>query len=158
MEVTLYRAHIGIFYAKAVRTKVSKHSFLKYEMLVPFMILIVHGYKMMHIALLVFLFHNRYRYVCQSKVKSYHAIPFNVKAASSEPTCVTILILVIFVTCKLLLMSGDIEVQPGPQLINQCESFSIMHLNICSLRKYKNALEIEADKKNMTSLLYQKHY
>ena len=149
MEITLYRAHIGTFYAKAVRTKVSKHSFLNDGMIVPFMILVCHGHKMMHIALLVFIFNYNYRYPCQSKIKSDHPILFNVKAASSEPTCVIILILVIFVTCKLLLLSGDIEVHPGPQLITQYESFSIMHLNICSVRKHKNALEIEAEKKQI---------
>ena len=134
-----------MFYSKAVRTKLSRHSFLKLDMLIPSMILLFHGYKLIHIALLVTIFDGHYIHPYQINMKDHVTMPTS-KAMSRELTCVIILTLINFVTCILLLLSGDIEIQPGPRLINQNDIFSVMHLNICSVRKYKNALEIEADK------------
>ena len=61
-----------MFYSKVVRTKVSKHSFLKIDMLIPFLILLLHGYKLIHIALLVTLFDGHYVHPCQGNMKPDH--------------------------------------------------------------------------------------
>ena len=146
MDVTLYRANIGMFYSRAVRMKSTKLSLIKLNLLIPFIIMILHGRKCLHIALFVFLFLSNFEYPCSRKrcyVEVSHSFKKPVKNGFIYLMSV---MLVFFLMCTLLLLSGDIHVNPGPSSSLLHESISLMHLNVGSLRKHREALEVEASK------------
>ena len=148
-NITQHRASIGSFYPKAVHPR---HKFqLTYDLTLPAIILVLWGRKYIHLSILAFLTScfSKHKNTTIQTYKSNHDADLAPKQNLSPQSmicCKTTLILsiIIFLTTTLILLSGNVELNPGPDPTLLTKHISIIHSNISSLRNKIDFLNLEA--------------
>ena len=99
-------------------------------------------------SLLVWLFQRIHCYSHCNETKFEALAPLSMKVCNLRILSDLAIMFLLIVSSLLLILSGDIHENPGPLSFIPCEKLSLMHLNICSLRKYRDALEVETVRNN----------
>ena len=134
-----YRASVGMFYARACRLSIALLSFITTIDLIPALLLLFHGSSALSIALFLFVtcfdpFQRETAHNCSlpnssPQTSDNSSSTFQHKDTAS-PKISIFLTLIISI---LLHLSGDIQLNPGPQNIS-FSGLSICHLNAHSIR------------------------
>ena len=158
-NIVQHRANIGLFYSKAGRLPRKKLVCYSNDMIIPFILLTMYGWKytlrVFRIFTVMQLSNNDMQCFIPSKpiVQSErNSLPLpNQIIDFSLFNCIFNL-LVTFLTKLLLLLCNDVHENPGPTQNSTLNDLSVMHLNICGLRFKIDILNVEASKFDIITL------
>ena len=155
-----HRASIGIFYCKACRIPEGKCVITTPSLTIPFLLICKNGFNAINLAFTIYIlvemhiqsYNPTLKNAC-CDVKHNPNRTHNATSKSSMSNCKFESLLVLFVTTFLLLMlSNDIEPNPGPVTSTTIRELSIIHLNAGSMRNKMDVISIETSKYDIITL------
>ena len=148
-NVVQHRASIGLFYSRARRMPKSKRVLISSSLIIPYMFLYSFGFKAINLAFTIFTFMELVNSDIEpSKTKKKTTQPIRARLLDIISDQKTESLVTLFCII-LLILAGDIELNPGPQQSTTSHELSIIHTNIGSLRNKIDELSIEASKLNL---------
>ena len=145
-DIVSYRARIGGFHAIAAKLSNQKLFFVNVKSIYSFICLALYGARGLSIAILLFFnmncIHIDYSHI--SKINSDHTL-INQTSNMQHIAIITYITFCLYeIASTLLMLSNDIEQNPGPRQLNTTENMSIIHHNIKSLRYKVDLLSVES--------------
>ena len=147
-DIVSYRARIGGFHVTAAKLSNLKLFFItNAKSIYSFICLALYGAQGLSLAILLFFsmsyVQNDYFHI--SNIYSDHTTPTSQSSKVHYLTILTCLTLCLYdIESILLMLSNDIEQNPGPRQVNSLENMSVIHHNIKSLRNKVDLLTVEA--------------